>query len=204
MTITDITEISKTKAKVCVDNGETFALYKSELGNFHIKRGGELPEEIYRHIMNEILPERARLRCMNLLKCRDYTEYRLRMKLRQGFYPGKIIDDAVAYVISSGYVDDIRYAGMYIEHAAGTKSRKQIESCLLGKGISKENIEQAYARCDGEEHLISEEEVIKKLLEKKHYDSRNATCEERRKISACLYRRGFSPDKIYKAVEYNA
>lgn len=201
MTVTDITEISKTRAKVCVDTDEAFALYKSELGKFHIKKDEELPEELYRHIMEELLRKRAKLRCMNLLKGRDYTECQLRMKLRQGFYPGTIIDEAVAYAASFGYVDDVRYARMYIGQAAGTKSRKQIESRLLEKGISKENMEQAYEQCETEEELAGEGEVIAKLLAKKHYDGQNATYEERRKMFAFLYRRGFSPDEIYRAVE---
>ena len=42
---------------------------------------------------------------------------------------------------------------------------------------------------------------IKKLLEKKHYSSQDATYEESQKMIGFLYRKGFSLDKIYKAVE---
>ena len=200
MMVTDIAELSKTKVKVCTDNGETFALYKGELRKLCIEKEKELPEDVYRHIMDEILSKRAKLRCMNLLKGRDYTEYRLRMKLRQGFYPDEIIDEALAYVRSYGYIDDVRYAESYIEHAGGVKSRKQIENCLLQKGISKADIEKAceYAT---EENFMDENAVIERLLAKKHYDHRNATYEERQKIIGFLYRKGFSLENIYRAVE---
>ena len=59
--------------------------------------------------MKDVLLKRAKLRCMNLLKSRDYTEYQLRMKLRQGVYPEDIIDAAVAYVASYGYVNDFLF-----------------------------------------------------------------------------------------------
>lgn len=200
MTITDIADISKTKVKVCIDNDETFALYKSELRIFGIKQGEELSEELYHKLMDEILLKRAKLRCMNLLKSRDYTEHQLRTKLKQGIYPERIIESAVAYVISYGYVNDVAYAKSYIGYTGSTKSRRQIETALLGKGISKENIAQAYEQCAETESFANEEEIIEKLLAKKHYDSLTATCEERQKIVGFLYRKGFSLDKIYKAV----
>lgn len=200
MTITDITEISKTKVKVCIDYDETFTLYKSELRTFGIKKDEEISEEQYHKLMDEVLLKRAKLRCMNLLKSRDYTEHQLRTKLKQGIYPERIIEDAVAYVISYGYVNDIAYAEAYIKYAGNAKSRKQVENDLLGKGISKENIIQAYEHCAEADKLTCEEEIIEKLLVKKHYESSTATYEERQKIIGFLYRKGFSLDKIYKVV----
>lgn len=201
MTVTDITDISKTKVKVCIDNGETFALYKGELNEFHIKTDTVLTDELYQQIMGEVLSKRAKLRSMNLLKSRDYTEHQLRTKLEQGFYPDRIIDEAVAYMISFGYIDDIRYAKSYIDYTESTKSRKQIENDLLRRGISKEDICSAYEEYVQEEQLTEEEQIIEKMLEKKRFDNQNATYEERQKMIGFLYRKGFSLDKIYKAVE---
>lgn len=201
MTVTEINDISRTKVKVCIDNGETFALYKGELNKFQIKTGEAIADELYRKIMGEVLLKRAKLRCMNLLKSRDYTEHQIRTKLEQGFYPDRIIDEAVAYMVSLGYLDDIRYARSYIHCMERTKSRKQIEIELLRKGVAREEICSAYEQCVQEDDLTDEEEIIAKLLAKKHYDSQNATYEERQKVIATLYRKGFSLDKIYKAVE---
>ena len=201
MIVTDITDISKTKVKVCIDNGETFALYKSELRKLQIKKGEVITDERYQQIMGEVLQKRAKLRFMNLLKSRDYTEHQLRTKLAQGLYPDEIIDEAIAYMASFGYIDDIRYAKSYIGCSQSAKSRKQIEMALFLKGISKETVAGAYAQCAQEEQLTDEEEVIKKLLAKKHYNSQSATYEESRKMIGFLYRKGFSLDKIYKAVE---
>ncbi len=178
----------------------SFALYKSELRTFGIRKDSELSPEIYDEIMDKVLLKRAKLRCMNLLKSRDYTEYQLVTKLKQGLYPEEIINAAVAYVISFGYVDDIRFAKSYIEYAGQTKSKRQIENVLLRKGISKENIRQAYAQCSEENGIAEEEELIKKLLEKKHFDRQNATYEECQKMVGFLYRKGFVLDEIYKVV----
>ena len=203
MVVTDIVEISKTKVKVCIDYDISFALYKSELYKFAVEKDSELAKEQYDMIMNEVLLKRAKLRCMNLLKSRDYTEYQLRMKLRQGLYPEAIIDTSIAYVISYGYVDDVRYAVSYIESANQSKSRKQIENDLLRKGISKEDLRQAYEQCRARDSIAEEEVLIQKVLEKKHFDRQNATHEECRRMVGFLYRKGFELDQIYRAVGHD-
>ncbi len=200
MIITDIVEVTGTKAKVCVDNGVTFMLYKGEIQKFSLEKDGLLPEELYDKIINEILLKRAKLRCMNLLKNRDYTVYQLVAKLRQGGYPEAVIEGATAYVASFGYIDDFRYARTYIMSAGQTKSRRQIERNLLQKGISKEQICAAYAQCSVEEDTTQEQKLIEKLLEKKRFDSQNATYADRQKIAAFLYRKGFSMDDINHAI----
>jgi regulatory protein len=200
MIITDIVEVTGTKAKVCVDNGVTFMLYKGEIQKFSLEKDGLLPEELYDKIINEILLKRAKLRCMNLLKNRDYTMYQLVAKLRQGGYPEAVIEGATAYVASFGYIDDFRYARTYIMSAGQTKSRRQIERNLLQKGISKEQICAAYAQCSVEEDTTQEQKLIEKLLEKKRFDSQNATYADRQKIAAFLYRKGFSMDDINHAI----
>lgn len=140
MIITDIVEVTGTKAKVCVDNGVTFMLYKGEIQKFSLEKDGLLPEELYDKIINEILLKRAKLRCMNLLKNRDYTMYQLVAKLRQGGYPEAVIEGATAYVASFGYIDDFRYARTYIMSAGQTKSRRQIERNLLQRNIQGTNL----------------------------------------------------------------
>lgn len=175
-------------------------LYKGEIQKFSLEKDGLLPEELYDKIINEILLKRAKLRCMNLLKNRDYTMYQLVAKLRQGGYPEAVIEGATAYVASFGYIDDFRYARTYIMSAGQTKSRRQIERNLLQKGISKEQICAAYAQCSVEEDTTQEQKLIEKLLEKKRFDSQNATYADRQKIAAFLYRKGFSMDDINHAI----
>lgn len=196
MVITDIIEVTGKKAKVCVDNGVTFVLYKSEIQKFVLKKDSILSEECYDKIINEILLKRAKLRCMNLLKSRDYTMYQLVTKLQQGGYPDTVIENAVAYVASFGYIDDFRYAKTYIMSAGHTKSKRQIERDLLQKGIPKEQISEAYVQCTAEEDVTQDQKLIEKLLEKKHFDRQTATYADRQKMAAFLYRKGFAMDDI--------
>ena len=110
MLVTQVTELSKSRSKVYIDQEFAFVLYKGELRLYHIKEGQQLSEEDYRTIMQEVLPKRAKLRAMNLLQGREYTTAQLRTKLQQGFYPTEIIEQAIAYVAGFHYIDDLRYA----------------------------------------------------------------------------------------------
>ena len=200
MIVTDIVELSKSKSKIVIDNEAIFALYKSEIRSLNIRKEEELSEEKFHHIMEDLLVKRARLRCLNLLKSRDYTRYQLVMKLKQGFYPLTVIENAIEYVASYGYIDDVRYAMAYVKYAKETKSKKQIENDLQKKGISKQDIENAYTQCAEKNILIDEDALIEKFLRKKNYHREDSTPEEQRKIIAFLYRKGFSLDRIYKVV----
>lgn len=81
MLVTEISDISKKQSRIHVDHDISFVLYKGELRQYGIVEGEELPQETYHKLLEELPPRRARLRAMNLLQIRDYTEKQLRDKL---------------------------------------------------------------------------------------------------------------------------
>lgn len=200
MEITEITAISKSRYNVVLEGRFTFVLYKSELNRFRIRQGKELSESAYQTIFGEILPKRAKLRCMNLLKARDYTQRQLEDKLKRGGYPEDIIAEAVAYVKACGYVNDENYARSFIEYHRESRSRIRMEHDLLQKGISKELIRKTFDALQEDGTEIDEEAVIRQLLEKKKYVSQTATMEEKRKMYYFLCRKGFRSDTINRAL----
>lgn len=205
MIVTDILEISASKKKVYIDQEFAFVLYKGELRKYGIANGATLRPEIYREIMEEILPKRAKLRCMNLLKSKDYTTMQLQQKLEQGFYPKEIIAEALAYVSSYGYIDDERYAEDFIGYNHECKSKRRIDNDLLKKGVSKEVIVAAWHKWEQKGNSQNEEGQIERLLEKKHFDVVGADWKELQKIYGFLLRKGFDAGRIRKVLEkYNS
>ena len=100
MIITSLEPVGKTRVQVSIDGEKAFVLYRNEAYRMGIREGGSIPEKVYEEIMQEILPKRAKLRCMNILKSADKTEWQLRTRLRQGGYPKKVEDIAIEYVRS--------------------------------------------------------------------------------------------------------
>lgn len=197
--ITSVTELSRGRYKVELDGGLRFALYSGELHTYHIKAGEGISGEALEEILTEVLPKRAKLRCMNLLKSRPYTEYQIREKLRQGFYPEAVIDNAVAYVKSFHYIDDRCYVKDYVVYYSESRSRGRITQDLIKKGIAKELINAVYEE-DLEEELPDETILMQRWLRKKNYDKDSADYQERQKMGAFLYRKGFSLDKIERII----
>lgn len=201
MMITELKEVSSSRVKVYVDEQPAFVLYKGELRKYGLKEGEKLSPQIYEELLREVLPKRAKLRLMNLLKSRDYTELQLRKKLKQGFYPETVIDEALSYVASFHYIDDLRYAEDFIHYNCSRKSRRRIENDLINKGISKETIRKAWEKWEAAGNVQDEDEQIKELLSKKHFDASIAEPKELRKMYAFLLRKGFSADKIQKHLQ---
>ena len=110
MIITDIIAVDKKRDKVYIDNEFAFVLYKGELHLYNIAVGNSLCEDTYKTIVNEVLLKRAKLRAMNLLTKRDYTEVQLRTKLVEGYYKDAQIEETIKYLKSYGYIDDVRNA----------------------------------------------------------------------------------------------
>ena len=201
MTVTRIEELSRSRCKIYLEDSFAFVLYKGELRLFGVREQEELSEESYREIMQEVLPKRATLRCMNLLQSRAYTESKLRSKLKEGGYPQESIDSALAYVKSYHYVDDLQFAKDYIVNQAGKKSKRVLERDLIARGVSRDEIEAAFAEAaekgDGPDELA----LAQMWLAKKCYDPAQADFAEKRKVAAFLYRKGISAETIRKAME---
>lgn len=196
MTVTGITEVSKARAEITIDGEAAFVLYKGEVQDFHLKEGEEIPEKIYREIMETVLPKRAVKRAMNLLKVKPYTVKQLTDKLKNGGYPESSVEAAISYVSSFGYLNDEQYALDYIEYYKESKSRMQIFNSLMQKGISKELIEQSWEQSVGDNNRNLEQEQILAWMKKKKFIPSEASYEEKQKFSAFLYRKGFQIDTI--------
>ena len=94
MVVTKIEELDKKRVKVYIDDEFAFVVYKGELRLYGLKEKEEVDAKVYNDLMSEVLPKRAKLRCMNLLKSKSYTERQLRDKLKQGEYTQELIEIA--------------------------------------------------------------------------------------------------------------
>ena len=204
MVVTDIIELDKKRSKVYIDGEFAFVLYKGELRDFKIKVGNELAHSVYDEIVGTVLSKRAKLRAMNLLQKRDYTEKQLRDKLSEGLYSQELTDEAIEYVKSFKYLDDERFARDYITYHMSMRSRNRIIQDLVQKGISKDILmpilDEIYEEAGSQSGEDVELEQIQKLLIKKHYDN-DMEYKDKQKIMAFLMRRGYSMDKIRRAME---
>jgi regulatory protein len=198
--ISQILPLNKSRSRVFLDGEFAFVLYKGELNRLHIEEGEDLSEETYAQIMNEILPKRAKLRAMNMLQTKSYTESELARKLRDGGYPEPIIKDTLSYVASYGYTDDVRFAADYIRYHCKDRGRRRLMMELQRKGVSEASFDKAWQECEDLGLTEDEDTSLQMLLQKKHYEPGQTDEKLRRKIVSYLLRRGYSMERIMHAI----
>ena len=200
MKVTRVEEVTKSRSRVFLDEEFAFVLYKGELRLYHIIPGEELSPGDYAAITQQLLPRRAKLRAMNLLKNREYTTKQLSEKLKEGGYPENAIEEALSYVAQFHYTDDLRYAVNFIACHESSRSRRRIEQDLLYRGISGETVEQAWQEWSSQGGEQDEAAMIQALLEKRGYNPETADIREKQRQGAFLMRRGFSGEQVRRAL----
>ena len=198
MTVTKIEPVTKTRYKVYVDGQFAFVLYKGELSRYHIAEDSELEEEIYQNLRKEIVLKRAKLRAMHLLNDMGRTESQLRTKLLRNDYPPDIVEEAIAYVKSFGYINDAEYARNFIENRKEKKSKKEIYAALCQKGLPKDLIETALEERYADDDSIA---AIEAIVRKKKFDPKSTDYREMQKMMGYLVRKGFRYDDIRQVIQ---
>lgn len=148
------------------------------------------------------LLKQGKKRALHLLERKDYSRKELEEKLIKGEYPEDVREEIFAYLDSFHYLDDVRVAGTFIRNRKEVKSKRELEFLLRKKGISEEDIDRAmeenYRTETGESQ---EEQAIYRQLQKYHLTEEAFTglsLDERQKMAAKLYRKGFSGECIRK------
>lgn len=200
MIITGIEQFKKGRYRIYIDERFAFVLYSGEIRKLGLRENEEISEDTYREITEEILVKRVRLRAMNLLMKHAFTEKNLRTKLEDGEYSQELIDNAIEYVSSFGYLDDYAFAKDYIVSHRDDKSIGRIRNDLLNKGISRDIINSAFEAVCEQDGAIDETALIRRILDKRRFDANTASFEEKNKTYAFLMGKGFSSEAINRVI----
>ena len=142
----------------------------------------------------------CRKKAMSLLNYRDRTEWELRDKLLAGGFEEDEIEDAVEYVRSFHYIDDLRFAKRFVELHREDRSEKRLRQDLKRKHIPEEYIEIAFEEMFTDDSAAIRREIKKRLSA---WDDLTEISEkERRKIAMSLYRKGYQTSDIFREMEY--
>lgn len=205
MVITRLEEMEKSKVKVYLDDSYAFLLYQKDIKHLGIEEGDAITEEVYEKILADIIFVRAKQKALEVLKFMDRTEQELSKKLSDAGYPQEIIHQTIDYVKEYGYIDDTRFTSSYVRTRMHAKSKLVIKTELLRKGISKGVIDKVFhdeyeIDKNSDSYEDAEMVAIKRNIAKKTKSPNDLTVEEKRKLMASLYRKGFDIDKIKKAI----
>ena len=115
-----------------------------------MEQGEDLSEETYGEILQSLY-KACMQRCGILLGSRDYSEQRMREKLRDAGYPGSVVDNAVEKLRKAGYLDDRRFAQSYVRSHMRDRSRLRIRLSTIRKRSAGDRcaLESSIGRCEG-------------------------------------------------------
>ncbi|MHB8131825.1 MAG: regulatory protein RecX [Mobilitalea sp.] len=197
MVITMLEKLEQSKVKVYIDEEYAFLLYQNDIKRYKLEEGADITSKCYDEIIEDTVYRRAKQKAVAVLKFMGRTEQELRKKLTETGYPKEIIDRTLFYVTEYGYLNDERYAASYVRARMNTKSKFVIKTELLHKGIDKELINDIFMIEYGDDDREDAELIaIRKLIAKKTKFPENLTFDEKQKLMASLYRKGFATSKI--------
>lgn len=198
MIITDLKHITKTKTNVYIDYEYAFFLYRSDFRKYRLKIGESISKELYDEIIEDTVFKHGKQKALSLLKYSNRSEFELRSRLNKSGFGKDIIDRTIQYIYKYNYINDELFTQNYIRIRKYTKSRRQIEHELYAKGINKELSLKVFETEYNDESDVKDPEItaIEKAIKKKTDDVSSLSLEDRQKLKASLYRRGFNLRKI--------
>lgn len=195
MILTKMEEAGKKQVRIFFDEERYCLLYLSELRKMGFYVEQEISGEDFQEL-NEMLLRRAKMKAMTLLKHQDRTKKELEERLLRLEFPDFIVEEAIRYVESYGYINDEEYVRRYMEYKAGNKSRLQIKQELRMKGIDGEFLEKIWDDYEYEEEAVLDEQIQKRIRQKGPVTELNF-----RKNYAYFARKGFSSNNILKLLK---
>ncbi len=151
------------------------------------------------HVNTEMDPEQLAAKVRNSavgsLARREHSYYELREKLLHKFNDAKCVDAALEWVSELGYLDDARFAGMFVRSSVSKgRGPERITRELQQKGVAAHIVEDALAECDVNWLTLAEEVLRRKFpVPAQEY-------KDKAKQMRYLQYRGFTMSQIYELV----
>ena len=163
MLVTDIKKIDDKRSCLYLDYEAFGPLYASDIRRLKLTVGSETDAEKMQQFRSEYFFKRAMNKAVTAIKYSEKCEYDIRQKLKELCYDEEVIDTTLDKLKKYKYIDDARYASVYVRSHIQRKSRREITYALSSKKILDEWIEQAFE----ENQLPDEREIVEKLIRKK-------------------------------------
>lgn len=195
MVVTLIEKQGRYKYKVFLDYNYVFWLTWKELYFWKVKVDEEISGEQYNKIIKESIIPKAKRKAISYLERSDRTEQEVRDKLKRELYQEEIIENVIKYLYICHYLNDDWVVENFIRANQSSHSRRWMEMKLVQKGIDKERLHVFF------EEGYSEKDAIQKEIKKKLKGRERITWEEKNKIMAYLYRKGYSGYETRKLME---
>lgn len=187
-------------ASIYLDNHKWGVLPRKALHSFFDQIVPSELDENEAHALIELLRNFALEKLLDYLAKFERCTYLARSYLQRYGFDRSIIDYCIGEALAKGFVDDNRFAEIYIRSFAQSgKSRKQISTKLRTLQIPLAVFEQFLDEyLDKDNQILAITEEINKLL---HNTQGLAPRKRREKILGSLYRKGFEISSVMRILD---
>lgn len=147
--------------------------------------------------------ERAYRKALFILERRDHTQAELQKKLQNKEFSQESIELAMERLKEYGFIDDRRFTAQYLQYHSMNRSKRVLSMKLLQKGICIELFDSVYEEMKDELGIEPEQEALKNAVdtmlrkaERKGYSVEDLPQDEKNRMVAALYRKGFAVTQI--------
>jgi|GEM_PF-525068 len=171
------------------DNGESLIVNDNIKVKYSLQPHMDIPQERYNTLKTETESFSAHEKAIELLSYREHSSSELRTKLLQKGFPRTLTDTVIENMMSRGYVDDERFAGLYFRELMrqGNYGPLMIKKKMLEKGVNSQIIEKKITSISQDEW----KQYAFRLLNKKMQKIRNKGENQREIILRYLLNKGF-------------
>ena len=145
--------------------------------------------------IRDLIYDRAYQKSIGYLATAEYPAGVIKNKLYMKGFSETIVEDVIAVLYESKYLDDGRFVESYTRTYIRSKSRSLIEREIQSRGVEASDYRHIIDNVYSDEG-VTEDDVIKDLLEKKYKNLDLNDIRIKRRAIAFLSRHGFTYDKI--------
>ena len=193
MVVTAIKQSSPGRFTVAFDSGETLLSTLDVVTDARLYAGMELDEEAFEELKRSSSKALDRQKALEMLSRRPYSRRELKDKLLRSGVDEQRAEECVAWIAERGFLDDGEYAGAVARHyTAKGYGAGRVKSELRRRGIGRELMDETLSELPENTEKL-DAFIARRLSDPSDRDSV-------RKVSAALFRRGYSWEEIRAAL----
>ena len=200
ITAIEVQKNNKDKVNVFIDNDCAFSCHSEIVYKEGLKIGKCIEDHKLLDIAHKEEFTKAKSLSLKALERGLKTEEQIKKKLKDKGYEEEVIEKAIAFLKNYDFLDDNRYAKLYIKDKIKANGESKIRYELIKKGICKNIIDKAFL--DIEKSTI--DEAVRKVALKKYNSIRKNNIEEKKmkeKLFRYLVGKGYDFSNANKAIK---
>lgn len=160
----EIQKRNKNRVNIYIDEVYSFAVSTELVYKQGLKTNMEVDEEKLQEVAEAENLDKCKNTALRIIEKSYKTELELKDKLKEKGYDEKAIKYSIDFLKEYKFIDDIKYAEMYIKDRLRNSGVKKIKYSLIRKGVSEDIIDEVLNNVDTE----NQKNVAIELTEKKY------------------------------------